>query len=81
MEMTLSGRGVDAEEALQMGLVSRIVETPQDLLPECLVYARLLSSFPQICMRSGFWGGVLFCLFVCLFVCLLLFELLLFLLL
>jgi enoyl-CoA hydratase len=51
MDMVLTGRAVDAAEALEIGLVNRLVpagqsrETAEQL-------ARELASFPQACMRG-----------------------------
>jgi enoyl-CoA hydratase len=51
MDMVLTGRGVSAREALEMGLVNRVVadgssrEAAEEL-------ARSLAEFPQTCMRE-----------------------------
>ncbi len=51
MDMVLSGRAVNAAEALEMGLVNRLVPAGQSReAAERL--ARELASFPQGCMRS-----------------------------
>lgn len=51
MDMVLSGRAVDASEALAMGLVNRLVPIGQSReAAERL--ARELASFPQGCMRG-----------------------------
>ncbi len=51
MDMILTGRAVDAREALQMGLANRVVAdgTAREAA-EAL--AREISQFPQLCMRN-----------------------------
>jgi enoyl-CoA hydratase len=49
--MILTGRGVGAEEALQMGLCNRVCETGQ-AVHTALELARSLAEFPQRCMRA-----------------------------
>ena len=51
MDLILTGRGVDAEEAQQMGLANRVVEDGQ-ALATALDLAQQLSRFPQNCLRS-----------------------------
>ncbi|MEM6582321.1 MAG: crotonase/enoyl-CoA hydratase family protein [Pseudomonadota bacterium] len=51
MDLILTGRGVGAQEALQMGLANRVVEDGQALL-EAIKMAESLCGFPQNCMRS-----------------------------
>jgi enoyl-CoA hydratase len=51
MEMILTGRAVDAKEALQIGLVSEIVE-PGRHLERSLDLAERIASFPQETMLS-----------------------------
>ncbi len=51
MDMILTGRGVGAQEALQMGLVNRVVPKGQ-ALEEAQELAAALCEFPQQCMRS-----------------------------
>jgi enoyl-CoA hydratase len=51
MDLILTGRPVEAAEALQMGLVNRVVPKGQSrVAAEAL--ARELSAFPQGCMRA-----------------------------
>ena len=51
MDLILTGRPVEAEEALQMGLVNRVV--PQGKAREtALELAQQLAAFPQTCMRG-----------------------------
>lgn len=51
MDLILTGRPVDAGEALQMGLVNRVVPDGQ-ALDAALELAHSLTRFPQTCMRS-----------------------------
>lgn len=50
MDLILTGRPVDADEALLMGLVNRVVPTGE-AVEAALVLAHELSAFPQTCMR------------------------------
>jgi len=51
MDLILTGRPVHAEEALQMGLVNRVVPDGQ-CLEAALELAHSLTRFPQNCLRS-----------------------------
>jgi enoyl-CoA hydratase len=51
LDLILTGRAVPAEEALQMGLVNRVVETGS-ALSTALDLARTLAAFPQNCLRA-----------------------------
>ncbi|MCO5118124.1 MAG: crotonase/enoyl-CoA hydratase family protein [Burkholderiaceae bacterium] len=51
LDMILTGRPVDAHEALQMGLANRVVPTGQ-ALAEARDIARRLAAFPQQCMLA-----------------------------
>ena len=51
MDLILTGRPVDAEEALLMGLANRVVPEGQ-ALSAALELAEQLSRFPQNCLRS-----------------------------
>src|SRR5580704_6809780 len=51
MDLILTGRGVDAREALGMGLVNRVVEDGR-ALAAALELAAGLSALPQGCLRS-----------------------------
>ena len=51
MDLILTGRGVSAEEALQMGLANRVV-TDGTALDAALALAQQLAQFPQKCLRS-----------------------------
>ncbi len=51
MDMILTGRAVDAEEALTMGLANRVVEDGQ-ALEAAVALARQISGFPQMCLRN-----------------------------
>jgi len=49
--MILTGRPVDATEALQMGLVNRI-EAEGQALPAAVKLARQIAAFPQACLKA-----------------------------
>lgn len=51
LDMILTGRPVDAQEALSMGLVNRVVE-PGGALAEARAIARSIAAFPQQCMLA-----------------------------
>ena len=51
LDLILTGRPVDAEEAHRIGLVNRLVE-PGEALARAVDEARLLASLPQRCLRS-----------------------------
>lgn len=51
LDMILTGRGVSGEEALAMGLVTKLVE-PGTALAHAVELARRLTAFPQLCLRS-----------------------------
>jgi enoyl-CoA hydratase len=51
LDLILTGRPVDAEEALSMGLANRLVEKGE-ALPAAIELAKSLASFPQRCLRS-----------------------------
>lgn len=59
LDMILTGRPVDAQEALAMGLANRVVEKGQ-VVEEARTLARSLLGFPQECMkgdrRSAYFG-------------------------
>lgn len=50
LDLVLTGRAVDAEEALRIGLVDRVVE-PGGALAAAQVLARELAGLPQACLR------------------------------
>jgi enoyl-CoA hydratase len=51
LDMILTGRPVDAEEALRMGLANRVVE-PGTSRAEAEALGESIARFPQNCMRS-----------------------------
>ncbi len=51
LDLTLTGRPVRADEALAMGLVSRVVPKGEALV-EAKALARSLAALPQACLRS-----------------------------
>ena len=51
LDLLLTGRGVEAEEALSIGLVNRVVEEG-NALEAAVELAHDIARFPQICMRS-----------------------------
>ena len=51
LDLILTGRGVAADEALQMGLANRVVDDGE-ALQAALELARQLGRFPQTCLRS-----------------------------
>ena len=56
MDMILTGRPVDAQEALSFGLVNQVVD-PGAAREEAEALARRLTSFPQTCMRNDRWSA------------------------
>lgn len=51
MDMILTGRPVEADEALRMGLANRVVAEGQ-AVDHAMVLARQLAEFPQTCLRG-----------------------------
>jgi enoyl-CoA hydratase len=51
MDLILTGRPVEAEEALSFGLVNRLCE-PGKALETALELARQIAAFPQTCLRA-----------------------------
>ena len=51
MDIVLTGRPVDAAEALRMGLVNRVVATGESR-PAAEALGRDLARFPQTCLRQ-----------------------------
>jgi enoyl-CoA hydratase len=51
MDLILTGRGVEGDEALQMGLANRLSE-PGQALPTATELAHQLAGLPQRCLRS-----------------------------
>jgi enoyl-CoA hydratase len=57
MDLILTGRAVDAEEALRIGLVNRVVPTGEGLTA-AQELARSLARFPQTCLRQDRLSGL-----------------------
>ncbi len=51
LDLILTGRGVDGEEALRIGLADRVVE-PGQALSAAIELAHQIAAFPQGCLRS-----------------------------
>jgi enoyl-CoA hydratase len=51
MDLILTGRGVDGEEALAMGLVNRVSD-PGQALADAVALGHELAAFPQRCLRG-----------------------------
>lgn len=51
LDMILTGRGVEGQEALRIGLANRLAE-PGGALEAAFDLARTLAAFPQHCLRS-----------------------------
>jgi enoyl-CoA hydratase len=51
LDVILTGRPIEAQEALQMGLVNRVVARGQSL-QAAQELARQLAAFPQVCLRG-----------------------------
>ena len=51
MDMILTGRAVNAEEALEIGLVNRLV-TETDALSAAVALGEEIAQFPEMCMRA-----------------------------
>jgi enoyl-CoA hydratase len=51
LDLILTGRAVDAQEALAMGLANRVVDDGQ-ALAAAQALAREIAGFPQRCMRA-----------------------------
>jgi enoyl-CoA hydratase len=50
LDLILTGRGVQGEEALAMGLANRLVE-PGEALDAAVALAREIAALPQVCLR------------------------------
>lgn len=51
MDLILTGRSVDADEALAMGLANRIAK-PGEALNDAVTLANQIAAFPQTCLRN-----------------------------
>jgi len=56
LDMILTGRPVDAAEALQMGLVNRVTAEGQ-ALPAAVELAHQIAAFPQACVKADRWSA------------------------
>jgi len=51
-EMTFTGRVIDAQEALECGMVSKVVQ-PEDLMPEAMKLAKIITEKPPRTLRMA----------------------------
>lgn len=51
MELTLSGRMMEAAEAHAVGLIHHLVDTPAEVMPKAIEVAQMLASKPPVAMR------------------------------
>jgi enoyl-CoA hydratase len=51
LDLILTGRPVEADEALRMGLANR-VSAPGQALAEAIALAEQIAAFPQVCLRG-----------------------------
>jgi enoyl-CoA hydratase len=51
MDLILTGRGVGAAEALEMGLANRVCE-PGSARAAAVELAEQIAAFPQVCLRN-----------------------------
>ncbi len=51
VELTLTGRMMEAAESHAIGLIHHLVETPAEVMPKAIEVARILASKPPIAMR------------------------------
>jgi enoyl-CoA hydratase len=56
LDLILTGRAVDATEALAMGLVNRVVDKGQ-ARSSAIALAEQIAAFPEVCMREDRAGG------------------------
>ena len=51
MELTLTGRMMEAEEAASIGLINYLVERPEDVMPKAREVAEMMAAKPPMAMR------------------------------
>lgn len=57
LDLILTGRGVGAQEALEMGLANRLA-APGEALSAAIALAHEIAAFPQGCLRADRWSAM-----------------------
>ena len=60
MDIVLSGRTVLADEAMSIGLITRLVDTREELVPCALELAATMAEYPQPAMHVTKFAGTSF---------------------